>query len=115
MKLEDADRWASVIGSLVGVLGLVVSVVALVVSLRSTKREPGTGQHAGRVAGDNYQVGSVAGAVRIGRRRGRPVGSGGRAASTAPTGAPGGQTVGSVGGDNVQLGSVGEGLEIDRD
>jgi hypothetical protein len=113
--LEDADQWASVIGSFVGLIGLVVSVAALVVSLRSTGQERGTGQHAGRVAGDNYQAGSVAGAVRIGRRRGRPISSSGRVSSATPTGSGGGQSVGSVGGDNVQLGSVGEDLQIDRD
>jgi hypothetical protein len=113
--LEDADRWASVIGSFAGVVGLVASLAGLVVALRSSGAGQG-GQQAGWVAGDNYQAGSVVGNVRIGRRRGRPsMSPGGTPLGSSDTGRAGGQQVGPVGGDNVQLGSVGGDLEIGRD
>ncbi|WP_433228972.1 hypothetical protein [Actinomadura formosensis] len=112
--LQDADRWASVIGSFVGVAGLVVSFAGLVVAFRSPASAGG--QHAGQVVGDNYQAGSVTGNVRIGRRRGRPAPlAGGVPPSPSTAGSGDGQSVGHVGGDNVQLGSTGGDLEIDRD
>lgn len=111
VKLENADRWASVIGVFVGLVSLTLLAVEFVGARRGSATS--AGQRVGEVAGDNYQFGSVTGGLRIGPPRAvpGPPQEGGSPAQAPEDG--GGQSAGRVGGRNVQAGSVDGGVEIE--
>mgnify|MGYP001043098371 CR=1 FL=1 len=117
--LDDADKWASVIGVFVGLIGLAVSVCGLVLARRSST---GGGQAVTNslVGGRVVQARGVQGSVRVG-----PSGpaAAGAAVPPAPAGStgggsppPNGQSVGRsrISGPVYQVDGVGGDADIDR-
>ena len=67
-RLDDADKWGSVVGATTALLGLPMTVYGLVLARRAGSREDGRGQHVDRVsAGAGVDVlDGVGGNVRLG-------------------------------------------------
>lgn len=121
-RLDDADKWGSVIAALVAVLGLPVTGYGVVLARRAGRAAGGQSVTGSVVGGGVTQVRGVGGSVRIGgtappataAAAGEPdavPGSG-----TAVPGGPGGQAVAGswTAGPVRQVDDVGGDADIDR-
>lgn len=116
VKLENADRWASVIGVFVGLTSLALLIIDFISARRTSAASDG--QQVGEVDGDNYQFRKVTGGLRVGSPRTLPSPQPQSQAGEGPAEAPGqrgGQSAGRVGGRNVQADSVDGGVEIETE
>ncbi|WP_030486979.1 hypothetical protein [Micromonospora chokoriensis] len=86
VRLDDADKWGSVVAALVAVLGMPITVYGLVLSRRSGKRtveDPATftGGAQARATNHGIAIGQVGGDVHFGQEQtsGRRIGDTGAA------------------------------------
>ena len=86
VRLDDADKWASVVAALVAVLGVPMTVYGLVLSRRAGERagqEPATftGGAQARATNHGIAIGQVGGDVHFGQEQtsGRRIGDTGAA------------------------------------
>jgi hypothetical protein len=124
--LDDADKYASVIGALGTLAGFGLSLSALirrppqaVPPQEESGTAPGQRLQDSAVGGDAVQIGGVGGNVRIGRATNPPPSSGAprppRGAGL-PTASPGAQSVTDtqVSGSSVQVAQVAGDVDVDR-
>jgi hypothetical protein len=121
--LDDADKYASVIGALSAMAGLGLSLSTLIGRPAPAVPAPdesglAAGQriHASTIGGDAVQIREVSGNVRMGpcADSGRPARAAAR--GTRPKTSPGGQSVinAQVGGSSAQIDRVAGDVDIER-
>ncbi|SCL31684.1 hypothetical protein GA0074692_3158 [Micromonospora pallida] len=117
-RLDDADKWGSVIAAMVAVLGLPMTAYGVVLARRQGSAAGGQSVAGSVVRGGVMQVRRVRGNVRIGPAASRaPAAAGGSPTSgTTGPGGPGGQSVtGSwMAGGVRQVDDVGGDVDVDR-
>ncbi|WP_327009724.1 hypothetical protein OHA72_22340 [Dactylosporangium sp. NBC_01737] len=121
-RLDDADKWGSVIGGIVALVGLPMTAYGLVLARRQRTSAGGQSVTDSAIGGGVAQVRGVRGNVRIGGSAapgagapGQPSAARRRPSSASPSGPDGQSVAGSwTAGPVRQIDDVGGDADIDR-